>query len=179
MDGLAVPQLRHVLPGVRVVPTMKIAHVGPALARRGGPAGYLLQLSLAADRFGGASPHRLSFPAHEGPAASARPTITQRVRGALRPLKRAIAGPPRFYRPAEDDLRRPNGAVDELLKASRQAVCADASPSIDAALAEDTDVLVAHDPSIAERLLSQRRRGQQVWLMMHAPMPFALDLTWS
>ena len=158
---------------------MRIAHLGPALARRGGPSGYLLQLSLAADRFGGASPHALTFPAHEAQLTSPPPTVADRIRATLRPLKRAIVGPPRFYRPPEEDLRRAGGAVDELLAASRQAVLADASDSVEAALAGNADVLVAHDPSIAERLLERRRQGQQVWLMMHAPMPFGLDLTWS
>ena len=39
--------------------------------------------------------------------------------------------------------------------------------------ARDADVLVAHEPAVAERLIERRRPGQQVWLMMHAPMPFA------
>lgn len=158
---------------------MKIAHLGPALARRGGPSGYLLQLSLAADRFGGASPHVLTFPAHETPLPAPPPTFAERLRATLRPLKRAVAGPPRFYRPQDEDLRRAGGAVDELLSASRQTVLAEAADSVDAALAGNADALVAHDPSIAERLLERRRQGQQVWLMMHAPMPFGLDLTWS
>jgi len=42
---------------------MRVAHIGPPLARRGGPAGYLLQLSAAVERFGRTSPHQLTFPA--------------------------------------------------------------------------------------------------------------------
>ena len=158
---------------------MRIAHIGPRLARRGGPSGYLLQLSLAADRYGRRSPHVLTFPGHETQSRVASPTLGDRMRGALRPLKRAIAGPPRFYRPREEDLRRVGGAVDELLSASRRAVCAEAADSVDKALDSGTDVFVAHDPSIAEWILERRQPGQQVWLMMHAPMPFGLDLTWS
>jgi len=158
---------------------MKIAHVGPALARRGGPAGYLLQLSLAAERYGKRSPHQLTFPRAEVPSRSAPPTLRDRARAALRPIKRALVGPPAFYRPKEEDLRRPGGAVDALLTASMQAVRADAAESIEAALASNADVLVAHESVIAERLLEARHPGQQVWLTMHAPMPLGLDLTWS
>jgi glycosyltransferase involved in cell wall biosynthesis len=41
------------------------------------------------------------------------------------------------------------------------------------------DVLFAHDPAVAERLLSLRLPGQQVWLMVHSPMPIALYLAWA
>ena len=124
---------------------MRIAHIGPPLARRGGPSGYLLQLSLAAARFGRGSAHVLTFPAPEAPASASPPTLAARVRAALRPIKRALAGPPAFYRPKDDDLRRNGGAVDALLTASRQAVCAEASASVDAALRSNAEVLVAHD----------------------------------
>ena len=60
---------------------MKIAHIGPALARRGGPAGYLLQLSLAAERFGKGSEYQLTFPAHETPA----PVATRTAPGSAAP----------------------------------------------------------------------------------------------
>jgi glycosyltransferase involved in cell wall biosynthesis len=158
---------------------MRVAHIGPPLARRGGPAGYLLQLSAAVERFGRTSPHQLTFPAAEAPTAPPRATFSDGVRSVLRPIKRALAGPPAFARPREDDLRRPDGAVNALLQASRDAVCADASAAIDAALNGGVDVLVAHEAFVAERLLELRRPGQQVWLVMHAPMPVGLDLTWS
>lgn len=158
---------------------MKIVHVGPPLARRGGPAGYLLQLSLAADRCGGGSAHEIAFPELERETNPPRPTFRERARAALRPLKRAIVGPPSFYRPPEEDLKRIGGAVDALIAASTQSVCADASHSIRAALEAGADVLVAHDPSVAERLLDARPAGHEVWLMRHAPMPIGLDLAWS
>ncbi|MBI3403189.1 MAG: glycosyltransferase family 4 protein [Acidobacteria bacterium] len=158
---------------------MNIAHIGPPLARRGGPAGYLLQLSAAAARHAGDSPHMLTFPRQSVPARARPPGIPARVKSALRPIKRALVGPPAFYRPSEADLRRPGGAIDALLTASMQSVCAEAAGSIDAALAGGADVLFAHDPAVAERLLELRRPGQQVWSMMHAPMPVGLDLAWA
>jgi glycosyltransferase involved in cell wall biosynthesis len=158
---------------------MKIAHIGPPLARRGGPAGYLLQLSAVAARHAGDSSHVLTFPRPADPAPARPASVTARVKAALRPIKRALVGPPAFYRPSEQELRRPGGAIDALLTASMQAVCTEAAASIDAALASDVDVLFAHDPGVAERLLDLRRPGQQVWSMMHAPMPVGLDLAWA
>jgi glycosyltransferase involved in cell wall biosynthesis len=158
---------------------MKIAHIGPPLARRGGPAGYMLQLSNAAVRHEHDATHILTFPRPEVPAPPRPPSMTARVKAALRPIKRAIIGSPVFYRPSERDLRRPGGAIDGLLTATMQAVRADAADSIEAALAADVDVLFAHEPGVAERLLELRRPGQQVWSMMHAPMPVGLDLAWA
>ena len=158
---------------------MKIAHIGPPLARRGGPAGYLRQLLAAADPHVGESRHVLTFPHHFAPVTAQPPGAVRRVKAALGPIKRALVGPPRFYRPTEDALRRPGGAVDALLTASMQAVCTEAADSIEAALAADVDVLFAHEPAVAERLLDRRRPGQQVWSMMHAPMPVGLDLAWA
>jgi glycosyltransferase involved in cell wall biosynthesis len=158
---------------------MKIAHIGPPLARRGGPAGYLLQLSTAAARHEHDTTHILTFPRLEVPAPPRPPRLTARVKAALRPVKRAIVGSPAFYRPSERDRRRPGGAIDALLIAAMQAVRAEAADSIEAALAADVDVLFAHEPGVAERLLELRRPGQQVWSMMHAPMPEGLDLAWA
>ena len=75
---------------------------------------------------------------------------------------------------------REGGAIDALVA----AVDADRSSSKDAerladAVASGADVLFAHEPAVAERLLEVRRPGQQVWLMMHAPMPIGLDMAWS
>ncbi len=158
---------------------MRIAHIGPPLARRGGPAGYLLQLSMAAERYGAKSGHVVTFPQLETPAAAMPASFGARVRERLRPLKRVLVGEPKFYRPSAEDLRRPGGTIDAMLTASNHAVCADAADSIDAALAAGVDVLVAHEAAVAERLLDVRHHGQQVWLTMHAPMPMGLDLTWS
>jgi glycosyltransferase involved in cell wall biosynthesis len=60
-----------------------------------------------------------------------------------------------------------------------RSVRAEAAESIEAALAAGVDVLFAHEPGVAERLLERRRPGQQVWSMMHAPMPIGLDLAWA
>ena len=158
---------------------MKIAHIGPPLARRGGPAGYLLQLSAAAARHEGEACHTLTFPRQRVPARPRPPGMTARVKAALRPIKRALIGPPTFYRPNAADLRRPGGAIDALLTASMQSVRVEAAESIDAAVADGADVLFAHDPAVAERLLELRRPRQQVWSMMHAPMPVGLDLVWA
>jgi glycosyltransferase involved in cell wall biosynthesis len=158
---------------------MKIAHIGPPLARRGGPAGYMLQLSNAAARHGDDATHILTFPRAEAPARPRPPSLTARVKAALRPVKRAIVGAPAFHRPSEHDLRRPGGAIDALLTAAMQSVRTDAADSIEAALSAGVDVLFAHEPGVAERLLELRRPGQQVWTMMHAPMPVGLDLAWA
>ncbi|MBZ5555771.1 MAG: glycosyltransferase [Acidobacteriia bacterium] len=158
---------------------MKIAHIGPPLARRGGPAGYLLQLSAVAERHAKDATHTLTFPRPEAPAPRRPPGVAARVRSALRPIKHALVGSPVFYRPSEAELRRPGGAIDALLTAAMQTTCTDAAHSIDAALAENVDVFFAHDPGVAERLLELRRPGQQVWSMMHAPMPVGLDLAWA
>jgi glycosyltransferase involved in cell wall biosynthesis len=158
---------------------MKIAHIGPPLARRGGPAGYMLQLSNATARHGHDATHVLTFPRPELPAPPLRSSLTARVKAVLRPFKRAIVGAPAFYRPSVEDLRRPGGAIDALLTAAMQAVRVEAADSIEAALAADVDVLFAHEPGVAERLLELRRPGQQVWSMMHAPMPVGLDLAWA
>jgi glycosyltransferase involved in cell wall biosynthesis len=158
---------------------MRIAHIGPRLAQRGGPAGYLLQLSRAAKRFGGASPHRLTFPEPDPAIPERSAGLARRVRSALRPVKRALVGPPSFFRPRDDDMRRVGGAVEALLTAAKQTMCEEASASIEAAIAGGADVLVAHDPCVAERLLDVRRTNQQVWLIAHAPMPLGLDVAWS
>src|SRR5207247_5309127 len=101
------------------------------------------------------------------------------VGAGRRPPTPALVGEPPFSRPPVEALRRTGGAVDSMLTASIQGVCTAAAESIDAALAIDADVLVAHESAVAERLLNVRRPGQQVWLMMHAPMPIGLDMTWS
>jgi len=159
---------------------MRVAHIGPALARRGGPAGYLLQLATAVERYGAQSGHTLTFPRLETVAATTpAASLGDRVRARLRPLKRALTGPPVFYRPSLDELRRTGGPVDALVTSSMQSVCAQAAESINAALSSGAGVLFAHEPAVAERLLDVRQPGQQVWLMAHSPMPIGLDLAWS
>lgn len=158
---------------------MRIAHIGPPLARRGGPAGYLWQLELAA-RSASADPrHALTFPPREVPPAARRPSVHSRTRRVAGNVKRALLGPPTFYRPSADDLRREGGAIDALLRASTESACTESIVSIDAARNSRADVLFAHEAAIAEQLLAVRQPGQQVWLMMHSPIPFGLYLAWS
>jgi glycosyltransferase involved in cell wall biosynthesis len=164
------------LPGFRPVAPMKIAHVGPALARRGGSSGYLRQLAeaRAAARPGS---HSVTFPAAEPPPpATSGPSPLRRIRSATR---RALLGPPKFYRPSGEDLSRPGGAIDTLLRESLRASCVESSASIDAARDARPDVFFTHDPAVAEAMLARRGRGQQVWLMIHSPMPIALYLAWA
>lgn len=158
---------------------MKIAHVGPPLARRGGPAGYLWQLEAAVAAHAGGSRHRLTFPVRETPIAPVPLSRRARTSALIRRARRALVGPRTFYRPSDNDLRRAGGAVDALVTASLQSVCVEARPSLDAALTSDADVLFTHDTAVAERLLAHRRSHQQVWLLMHSPMPVALYLAWS
>jgi glycosyltransferase involved in cell wall biosynthesis len=155
---------------------MNIAHLGPPLARRGGSSGYLWQ--LAAAREAQPAVHTVSFPAPEPtrPASSPGGSRVRRLRSWVR---RALLGPPKFYRPSREDLTRRGGAIDTLLRESVRSSCIESSASIDAARAARPDVFFAHDPAVAETMLSVRERGQQVWLMIHSPMPIALYLAWA
>ena len=111
---------------------MRIAHIGPPLARRGGPAGYLWQLKTAADSASADPRHALTFPPHEIPPAPPRPSVRSRVRNVTGNVKRALLGPPTFYRPSPDDVRREGGAIDGLLRGSAQSSCTESAVSIDA-----------------------------------------------
>src|SRR5262249_5856348 len=103
-------------------------------------------------------------------------SLVQRIGRAARA---ALFGKPSFYRPSHADLTRAGGAIDTLLRESAQATCVESAAAIDAARTSVPDVLFAHDPAVAERLLSHRLPGQQVWLMIHSPMPVALYLAWA
>lgn len=157
---------------------MRIAHIGPPMARRGGPAGYLWQL---ADAYAREAPrdHTMTFPGRAAPKAVVAPPLVARTKARLGRIKRALAGPPNYARPSADEVRREGGAIDALLATSMQSVLVEDAESLTAAVASGADVLFAHDPAVAERLLELRRPDQQVWLMMHAPMPIGLDLAWS
>ena len=92
---------------------MRIAHVGPPLMRTGGPAGYLLELRRQADETDDDGRHQVRFP-----ELSSRPPVRRRSSlsiDRLRRWKRAIVGPPRFYRPSPDEMRRERGVIDDLL----------------------------------------------------------------
>lgn len=157
---------------------MRVAHIGPPLARRGGPAGYLWQL---ADAYAQGSPHghTLTFPKPARPSADASGTLRDRTRAPLARVKRALIGPPTFFRPSADDVRREGGAIDALVASSMQSVLMEDAEMLTAAAVGGADVLFAHESAAAERLLELRRPDQQVWLMLHAPMPVALDMAWS
>ena len=158
---------------------MKVAHIGPPLARRGGPAGYLWQLRAAAEAASANPRHALTFPPREDPPAPRRRSILSRARNIAGTVKRTLLGPPTFYRPSADDCRREGGAIDELLRASAQSSCTESAVSIDASRNSGADVLFAHDAAVAEQLLAIRQPGQQIWLMVHSPIPTGLYLAWS
>lgn len=156
---------------------MNVAHVGPPLARTGGSAGYLLQLrdALAASTPTG---HVVTFPDPAVPRpviASGQPSIPRR---AWKRLRRTLTGRT-FYRPSATALRRRGGPVSTSIARSFRELMDVSEPSLARAIAGDADVLVAHDIAVAAAALDRRRRGQQVWLMLHAPMPMALYLTWN
>lgn len=156
---------------------MKIAHIGPPLARTGGPAGYLLQLQAAlANR---RSAHEVMFPAAALPADGPEPARVPFLRRVSRRLRRALTGAPKFYRADPASLRRAGSALDRTIRAAMEAMKADAAPSLDRAMAGRADVLFTHDPGAASAALERRQPGQAVWLMLHSPMPIALYLAWN
>ena len=156
---------------------MIVAHIGPPLARTGGPAGYLFQLRDALA--GVTTPHRILLPEPAAPGGPATASRTPFARRVGRRLWRALTGAPKFYRPSEASLQRRGGELDSLLRRSLAAMSEEAEPSLTRALAERADVLFAHDVAAAAAALDRRAPGQQVWLMLHAPMPIALYLSWT
>jgi glycosyltransferase involved in cell wall biosynthesis len=98
---------------------------------------------------------------------------------ALARLRRAWAGAPKYYRPRDSELRGRRGVIDAMMRDAVAAVVAEAAESIEAARRDRADVLFTHDPAVADWMLSTRDAHQQVWLMVHTPMPIALYLTWS
>ena len=157
---------------------MRVAHISGPLARRGGPPGYLWQL---ADAYAGdgAHDHIVTFPPRAAHMAAPRPSLAVRTRSRLGRVKRALTGPPVFFRPPAEDVRRDRGVIEAHMTSSMQDVVVDSGERIDAALASGADVLFAHEPAVAARLLERRRPHQQIWLMLHSPMPIALDMAWS
>ncbi|HWW84253.1 MAG TPA: glycosyltransferase [Vicinamibacterales bacterium] len=158
---------------------MKVAHVGPPLARQGGPAGYLFQLCQAAAIAGALD--GVTFPE----AAPSRATATRPAsrwsgaRQVLSKVKRAVGPAPRFDRPSDKSLRADHGHVETIVAASNNTIVAEAQSSFDRAQAERADVLFCHDAAVAERALDSRQPGQSIWLMVHTPMPAALYMTWN
>jgi glycosyltransferase involved in cell wall biosynthesis len=154
---------------------MIVAHLGPGLARTGGPAGYLWQLRDALT--GVDTPHRVLFPEGAAPAAkAATPSVIERVR---RRVIRAVTGGSRFYRPPVEDLRKRGGDIDRMIRASLADTASASAASLAAASAANADILFAHDLATASAALDRRTSGQQVWLMLHSPMSTALYLAWN
>lgn len=139
--------------------------------RTGGAAGYLLELRQQAEGAGGEPRHLVRFP-----EASSRPAVKKTsspALGRLRSWKRAVLGPPRFFRPRREDMKRTNGVISDLLtRAARDAVelC---RPSFD----PSADVQFVHD-SFAVEAAANVGSGE-VWLMVHSPMPMGLYFAWN
>jgi len=166
---------------------MKIAHIGPPRARLGGPAGYLAELARAASEEALAELAREGIEVELPPAAPPRPApsppprlpaLRRRLGRWLRPWLRPLRGRPRFFRHSEAELTRAGGPLEAHFTAARDGVLEETRPSLANALA-GADVLFCHDPFSAGEALAGRRDAQQVWLLIHAPMPLALYLAWS
>lgn len=156
---------------------MKIIHIGPRLARGGGPAGYLLELRQAASASPSAS-HAVSFPPVAPKAEERRRDVgTRRFLGRW---KRELFGPPRQKRPSLAELAKPGGPVAELIAAARERGIAACSQSLEELSRASTpaDVLFVHDPYLVDEA-RRRGRGAAVWLMIHSPMPLAHYLAWN
>src|SRR4051812_37090594 len=148
---------------------MIVAHVGPPLARTGGPAGYLYQLHSAAT----AKPsvrHEVRFPA----AKRAATPSSQRsdLWSVLSRVKQMLFGKPEFYRPPLQELTARGGNIDRMMRELTAAIRADSEASLDAAA--DADVIVTHDSFSADAALARRRAGQRIWMMCHAVTPIGL-----
>lgn len=160
---------------------MRVVHIGPPLARLGGPAGYLHELSHAAagrDARG----HEVLFPP---PAPPKTPQKTAAVpspwREAARKVKRRLLGPPRRYRPPQAELREKGGRIHRMMEETAAQVVAESAASLELAR-QGSGVLFTHDVFAAEHLLERRRSEEidpEVWLLGHAPFPIALYLVWS
>ena len=152
-----------------------VAHIGPPIGASGGPAGYLNQLAAALDGRS-ATPSVVLFPTRMA-AAPGRPA-TSAVKVAAHRLRRALFGPPQYFRPDMADVRRRGGPLETLFTGALLTTRAENEASLTNALAASADVLFAHDLSGAEAALDARG-SEQVWLMLHAPMPLGLYMAWS
>ena len=153
---------------------MVVAHVGPPLARTGGPAGYLYQLQSAAAARPSAR-HEVRFPAAKRatPAPSPRSDLWS-VAGRV---KRALFGAPDFYRPPREDLERRGGSIDQMMREIAAAIREDSAASLEAAA--DADLILTHDWFSTDAALERRRAGQRIWMMCHAVTPIGLYAAWS
>ena len=153
---------------------MIVAHVGPRLARTGGPAGYLYQLQSAASE-APAPRHDVRFPA----GRDAAPPASQRsdLWSVLGRVKRALFGAPEFYRPPREDLAARGGNIDRMMRELKDRIRSDTSASLDAAAG--ADVIFTHDSFSTEAALERRRPEQRIWMMCHAVTPIGLYAAWS
>lgn len=155
---------------------MKVIHIGPPLARLGGPAGYLDQLASAKVE---PSEHEVIFPARAIPQPKSKTGLAEMLRRQAGKLKRSVLGAPAFYRPTEAELQTAGGQLHSMLNNVAEQNVASSSETIGLALASpDARVLFTHDPFVAEHLLERRLPGQEIWLMIHAPFPVALYIAW-
>lgn len=156
---------------------MIVAHVGPPVARQGGPAGYLAQLQLALDAYGtGRHDVRLPAAASSPPSHMAAPSRSRPLAIARR-LGRRILGKPRLYRPSDTTLETAGG-LDGAIATAWEDAQRGSSAALAAGVAGNADVLFAHDTPGAEAALEARKAGQQVWVFLHSPMPIALYVVW-
>ena len=154
---------------------LRVAHLGPPIARQGGPGGYLRQLRAAAPLGAAAG---VLFPDEATPAD--RPSRgTSPLRRMVAMARRAVGAPPRFYRPSDDILRADHGHVEAVMTSACSDVLAATAASVDRARRWGADVLFCHESPAADHALAHRSPGQQVWLLLHAPMPLALYLVWN
>jgi glycosyltransferase involved in cell wall biosynthesis len=152
-----------------------IAHLGQGVGRLGGPPGYLAQLDRAFTTYG-TGMHRVVLPP---PLATAsRHSSTSELITLARRVRRTYFGEPSYTRPSHEEARRHGGVLDALIRESWISVQDDAAASVQRGLDLEADVLFAHDAPSAELAVDQRQRGQQVWLLLHTPMPLPLYLAW-
>ncbi|MDX2039956.1 MAG: glycosyltransferase [Acidobacteriota bacterium] len=159
---------------------MKVIHIGPPLARLGGPAGYLDQLASARIE---PSEHEVLFPPRAIPQPKRKPTLTEKLRKEAGKLKRSVLGAPTFYRPSEIELQTLGGQLHSMFNNVAEQTIASAAETIQLALASpDARVLFTHDPLVSEHLLEHRLPDQKVcqkiWMMIHTPFPVALYFAW-
>ena len=155
---------------------MKVIHIGPPLARLGGPAGYLDQLASAKVE---PSRHEVLFPPRAVPQSQPKPKLADALRKQAGKLKRSVLGAPVFYRPSEAELQTSGGQLHSMFGNVVEQSVESSAETIRLALASPgARVLFTHDPFVAEHLLEHRLAGQQVWLMIHAPFPMMLYIAW-
>jgi glycosyltransferase involved in cell wall biosynthesis len=153
-----------------------VAHIGPPLRTGGGPAGYLRQLAAAFEGRGAGTSVLFPAPAAAAPiGAQASPSP---LRLMAHRVRLALLGKPRYYRPHPEAIRREGGALAAMCASSLGRMRDENQASLSQARARGADVLFAHDLAGAEAALATRS-GENVWLMLHAPMPFGLYVAWS